>query len=70
MRDGVMLDDGIPRDVTPVRSSFDRSLVFGNEFRGVQFFLPEVAFLFSIDYNLKYTPRKRECIDLSDLCYK
>jgi hypothetical protein len=58
----------LPAVATPVRSSFDRSLVFSNEFRGVQFFLPEVAFLFSLDYFLKYTPVKRECVDLSDLC--
>jgi hypothetical protein len=58
----------LPAIATPVSSSFDRSLVFGNEFRGVQFFLPEVAFLFSIDYYLRYTPARRECIDLSDLC--
>jgi hypothetical protein len=58
----------LPSVATPVRSSFDRSLVFSNEFRGVQFFLPEVAFLFSIDYHLKYTPVRRECVDLSDLC--
>jgi hypothetical protein len=58
----------MPEEATPVRSLFDRSLVFGNEFRGVQFFLSELAFLFSIDYNLKYSPRKKDCIDLSDLC--
>ncbi|MDR1595286.1 MAG: hypothetical protein LBS43_12520 [Prevotellaceae bacterium] len=58
----------LPEVAVPVRSSFDRSLVFSNEFRGVQFFLPEVAFLFSVDYYLKYTPARRACIDLSDLC--
>jgi hypothetical protein len=58
----------LPEVATPVRSSFDRFLVFSNEFRGVRFFLPEVAFLFSIDYFLRYAPVKRECLDLSDLC--
>jgi hypothetical protein len=58
----------LPEDATPARSSFDRSLVFSNEFRGIQFFVPEVAFLFSIDYYLEYAPSHRECVDLSDLC--
>jgi hypothetical protein len=58
----------LPEVATPVRSTLDRSLVFANEFQGIQFFVPEVAFLFSIDYYLKYTPSRRECVDLSDLC--
>jgi len=58
----------LPSNVNPVKSNFDRLAVFNNEFKGIKFFLPEEVFLFSMDYNFKYTPNKRECVDLSNIC--
>jgi hypothetical protein len=58
----------LPADVLPVRSIFDRAAVFGAEFKGIEFFLPEEVFLFSMDYKLQYPVNKRDCIDLRNIC--
>jgi hypothetical protein len=63
-----LIYSSLPAEITPTRSTFDRALVFGTEFRGIDFFVPEVAFLFSIDYYFKDTPARRDCVDLSDIC--
>lgn len=46
---------------------FERQAVFSDEFKGVQFFLPQTVFLFEIKYVLEYN-QSVSCIDLSNLC--
>ena len=55
-------------DITLVSSDFDRLRVFQNEFRNVQFFLPEDVLLFSMRYRFNYPIMSRECVDVENIC--
>jgi hypothetical protein len=51
-----------------VQSSFDRRAVFGGEFSGISFFLPEDVMLFSMKYRFKYPARAKECLNIENFC--
>jgi hypothetical protein len=54
--------------IKAVQSSFDRRAVFGGEFSGIPFFLPEDVMLFSMKYRFKYPAQAKECLNIENFC--
>jgi hypothetical protein len=58
----------LPKNTTPIQTSFDRFSVFAGEFSGVPFFLTEKVMLFSMKYRVVIAQSRRECLNTEDFC--
>ena len=54
--------------INAIQSNFDRRAVFGGEFSGIPFFLPEEVMLFSMKYRFKYPAQAKECLNIENFC--